>query len=292
MNGIKPVRTSLISCEITSVRSELLNGIKLKFCTSIILLVVPIVSYAVRVVSLAPNLTEIVLFLGRTNDIIGITRYCPKVKGAEIVGGMVDPDIEKVVALKPDVVLATTSGNRKETVELLRKFGLKVIVTSENTIDDVTNTICVVGRVLGVESVALRKAKGLMNRLNHLAKPLKKLKVMVVLSFPEVYAVGGNTFIDDVIRRAGGVNVFGDSKVPYPLVSFEKIVSVSPDVIIFPTDSDGLYHSAVSVFEKLKIPAVLNGRFYKVDPDMFTRPSPAVFDAVEELNKILIEASK
>ena len=249
------------------------------------------------IVSLSPTKTEIAFALGLEERIVGVTDYCnypPAVENIQKVGGFSDPNIEQIVALAPDLVLA--SSLHQEQVEKLEALGIPVMVLYARNMDDIYQGLELVGAATGNDAQAADLVHSMKARIeavqSRLADQDTKEPVRV---YHEVYSdplmsAGGNTIIHQVIILAGGENIFGHVSEDYPVVSAEAILESEPQVILFP-----LYHgTAEFMVEEMKqrpgwqqLPAVQNGRIYGVNDDIFSRPGPRVVDAVEMAAEIL-----
>ena len=191
-----------------------------------------------RVVSLAPNLTEIVFALGDGNHLAGDTDFCdypPEASQKPHVGGPVNPNLEEIVALMPDLVLATKSINRRETVNALDHIGLPVYVTDPHSVEEMIASVEHLGSALGVEKSATSLAEDLRSapfRSRSPARGAAPRRVLFVVWTDPLISVGRDTFIADALRRAGGRSVV-DTKAEWPHVSMEEIVRLQPEVLVF-----------------------------------------------------------
>jgi len=241
------------------------------------------------IVSLAPGITEMLYCLGLENKIAGVTTFCDWPAAAREktrIGGFTNPSIEKIVSLKPDLILATADGNRLETVQQLERLGLAVYVINPSDTQGVLNSILRIGEITGREEEARKLAGELQGRLDGLARrvnTLKKPRVFFQLGLEPIVTAGRGTLIDDVIGRAGGINVVGRSFAHYPRYSAEGIIGASPDVIVFaPMINDNKFEVVKRFWNNFpQVPAVKNGRIYPIDADLINRASPRIFDAIE-----------
>ena len=247
-----------------------------------------------RVVSLAPNLTEIVFALGDGDHLAGDTDFCdypPEAAQKPHVGGPVNPNLEEVVSLMPDVVLAT-SINRRETVSALDRLGLPVFVTDPHTVDEMIATVEHIGSALGTEKSAAVLAAELRDRLSDLHRRLAGVsarRVLFVVWTSPLISVGRETFIADALRQAGGRSVV-DTKAEWPNISLEEMVHLQPEVLVFASahagdtqhDIDGL--RARPGWRDLA--AMQHGDIVVVS-DAINRPAPRMVDAIEQLARAL-----
>ncbi len=190
-----------------------------------------------RVVSLAPNLTEIVFALGDGNRLAGDTDFCDYPAEAlqkPHVGGTINPNLEKIVSLMPDLVLAT-SINRRETVNALDRLGLPVFVTDPHSVEEMIATVEHVGDALGMQKNAAALAEDLRGRLAELDRRLAGAaprRVLFVVWTDPLISAGRDTFIADALRHAGARSVVETSE-EWPHVSLEEIVRLQPEYLFF-----------------------------------------------------------
>ncbi|CUT08362.1 iron complex transport system substrate-binding protein, partial [Candidatus Kryptonium thompsonii] len=192
-------------------------------------------SPAQRIVSLAPSITETLFFLGVGDRVVGVTRYCnfpPEAKSKTIVGGVIDPNYEVIVSLKPELIIMTVEGNTREAFEKLSNLGFKIFVTNPRNFDGIFKTIIDIGRLCGVESRANFLVDSLKKELERVKKVNSggtKPKIFAILSLNPLMTAGKNTFINEIIKNAGGINVGENLKQNYPIFSREEVLKVNPD---------------------------------------------------------------
>ena len=240
-----------------------------------------------RVVSLAPNLTEIVFLLGQEEKLAGVTRFCnypPRAAALPRVGGIVDPDVERIVAAGPDLVLCTTDGNPKERVRVLEEMGILCFAVGPQDMSAVFRTIERIGALLGVPERGRREADALRARAERVTRakldPLPR--VLFLVSTSPVIAAGNGTFLDELVRASGGTNAAGSYAGRYPRLSVEDLLATSPDVI-FIAAMTGVEGFSSSVSRWTEIPAFRNGDVVTLDGDLVTRPGPRMVDALEKV---------
>jgi iron complex transport system substrate-binding protein len=248
-----------------------------------------------RVVSLAPNLTEIVFALGDGNHLAGDTDYCdypPEAIQKAHVGGPVNPNLEVIVSLKPDLVLATKSINRRETVHALDHIGLPVYVTDPHSVEDMIASVEHLGSALGTEKSAATLVEDLRGRLSNLDRRLAgaaSRRVLFVVWTDPLISIGRGTFIADALRRAGGRSIV-DTKAEWPHVSLEEIVRLQPEVLVFASahaaDSQPDIDSLRALPGWRSLEAMQHGNIVVVS-DAINRPAPRMVDAIEVLARAL-----
>jgi iron complex transport system substrate-binding protein len=246
-----------------------------------------------RIVSLAPNITEILYALGLGDNIVGVTSFCDRPDDAKRkpkIGGMVNPSLEAIMAARPDIVIMTTDGNPAGLDERLNKLGIRTYILHERRLLGLPKEIIAFGRALEVEARAVSLA-GNMNRAfekirkGH-GKALQRKNVLFII-WPEPLIVAGfGTQIDDAIRLLGWNNIASDALGNYPKFSIEEVARRSPDVIIIGMAANMESFSA-RLLEKLHmLDAVKKGRVYYVGDDLY-RSGPRVVKGLQELADFL-----
>jgi len=248
-----------------------------------------------RIVSLAPIATENIYLLGFEEQTIGITLYCPQGKSPkEVIGTLLEPNLEKVVSLKPDIVFTSKEGNKKATVEKLRDLGLKVVVLDKVTdFDGICSNLMTVAKALNKEEYAkniINTAKAELGKLKN--SDYKQTVFMEIGSSPLITS-GKNTFINDIVNYAGAKNIFSSSNTRYPSINPEEVVLVNPDIIIILLmDSKDNYRKNYWLnFKNLK--AAKNNSVYCINPEIIANPTPLSFiNAVKEIKKLVDSTNK
>jgi iron complex transport system substrate-binding protein len=247
-----------------------------------------------RIVSLAPSITETLFALGLGNRLVGDSDYCdypPQAKMLPHVGGTQNPSLEAIVALKPDLVIGTDEANRRETVAQLERLGIPLYGVTAHTVDGTISSIEELGQALGWDFATQTLVDMLRARTEAvdrrvLGKP--RLKVLFVVQYRPLISVGKETFISDVIRRAGGISISDDLGSEWPRMGLEGVLSRSPDVILVPKTE--AFAPELDEFQNLPgwrdLGAVKNHRIYFVSESIM-HPSPRLIDALEEVANIL-----
>ncbi len=248
-----------------------------------------------RIISLAPSNTEILYALNLSDRVIGVTDYCnypPEAHEKQKVGGYSTVNIEKVVALKPDLVLASF-GNTESAIEHLRSLGLTVVALNPLTIDDVFENIELVGRVTGTEPEASALNEGLRQRIEAVTDKTAGLadrpSVAQVVWYDPIWVSGNNTFEDEVIRMAGGTNAFASTE-GWAIVGLEEFVVTDPEFVIV-NSGTGMGESSYDILQDYfeneprfrNVSAVQDGHVYTVDADIISRGGPRIVDALEQV---------
>jgi cobalamin transport system substrate-binding protein len=244
-----------------------------------------------RVVSLAPNLTEIIFALRDGDHLVGDTDFCDfpaEAMRKPHVGGPVNPNLEEIVSLNPDLVLATKSINRRETVNALERIGLPVYVTDPHSVEEMIASVEHLGSALGEEKAGAQMAEQLRARLTDLDRRLNGAaprRVLFVVWTDPLISVGRNTFIADALRRAGGRSVV-ETKAEWPHVSLEEMVRLQPEVLIFASAHAGDTRRDIDALRKRpgweSLAAMQQGNVVVIS-DAINRPAPRMVDAIERL---------
>lgn len=247
-----------------------------------------------RLISLAPSITETLYALGLGDQIVGDTDYCeypPEARKKPHVGALLNPSLEKIVALRPDLVLGIAEANRRETADQLERLGIPLYGLTAHGVEDTLRSIEDLGRVLGRETEARelverlrRRAEGVDNWVAGRPRP----KVLFVVWYRPLITAGPHTFIADVIRRAGGASLSDDLQGEWPRLNLEDALHRDPDVILFPRSE--AFSPGLEEFQQLPgwkdFRAVKNHQMYFIS-DTIVRPSPRLIDALEEVARIL-----
>lgn len=247
-----------------------------------------------RVVTLAPNLTETVYALGLEDRLAGDTNYCdtpPAAKSKPHVGDPQNPSLEAIVALHPDLVLATTSINRVETADALAHLGIPVYTSDAHTVRGMLDSIERMSDVMGATSQGAALVASLQERLDALQKRLADhplVHVLFVVWEDPLITIGQNTFIADALRFAGAESVVL-SKQNWPHLSMEEVIRLQPDYIVMtPNHNNGLDSTQSELADLRARPvwknllAVELGHVVVASDDAL-RPSPGLVDAIEQL---------
>ncbi|HWF12715.1 MAG TPA: cobalamin-binding protein [Candidatus Acidoferrales bacterium] len=248
-----------------------------------------------RIVSLAPNLTEIVFALGEGNHLAGDTDFCDYPAEAlqkPHIGGPVNPNLEEIVSLMPDLILASKSINRRESVNALDHIGLPVYVTDPHSVDGMITSVEHIGSAIGVEKSANMLTGNLRARLADLDRRISggaQRRVLFVVWTDPLISVGSDTFIADALRRAGGRSVV-DTRVEWPHVSMEEMVKLQPEFIVFASAHTGDARHDIETLRTRpgwkSLTAIQQGNIIVIS-DAINRPAPRMVDAIEQLARAL-----
>ncbi|MDY6971333.1 MAG: cobalamin-binding protein [Thermodesulfobacteriota bacterium] len=249
----------------------------------------------VRIVSLAPSLTEILYCLGLGDRIVGVSQfscYPPEATSKPRVGSYNDLNVERIITLDPDLAIGTVDGNREGEIRFLEQAGIPVYIVNPRNVIEAIVTIKTLGDLCGVGEKAEELSSRLNRRVNHIfekTKPLTRPLVFLQINLKPIMTVNRNTFHHDVIRLAGGENMAQDEPVTYPRISIEQVLLKNPDIIIISCmEQGGRFERAREKWLKWKdVPAVKQGRIHLVDSDLLDRPSPRIVQGLETVARLI-----
>ncbi len=243
-----------------------------------------------RIVSLTPSQTEILFAIGLGDKVVGDTAYCdypPEAAGKPKVGDM-NISTEKVVALKPDLVLAHSFLNRAE-IEKLKSLGIEVLATDPKTLDETISDIQDIGRATGADEAAELVAKNMENAIAEIENQPHKsgsTSAIVVIQTVPLWVAGPQTFVDEMIARSHGKNIAYDAKAgEFSQFSSETALARNPDVIVVTRAEDKSFFEKSSIWRKAN--AVKNDRVVVIDPDLIVRPGPRLVDGLKQMSEAL-----
>ena len=248
-----------------------------------------------RLISLAPNLTEILYALGLGDQVVGVTDHCnypPQASLKPKVGSYVHLNVEKIISLSPDLVVGTMDGNERYVLDLLEQAHVRVFFVNPRDVRQAIETISTIGLVCGVPEKARELSSALTLRVNRVVEatnPRKKPLVFLQIQIQPIMSVNRNTVHHDLIRLAGGDNMTADEPMTYPRISMEEVIRRKPEVILISSmERGGRFEKArLDWLQWTSIPAVQGARVYLIDSDLIDRPSPRVVDGLEIMAKLL-----
>jgi len=237
-----------------------------------------------RAVSLAPNLTEIIFAVDAGERLVGVTTFCnypEEAKNIRKVGDTLKPNIENIIALKPDVVFVTTASQLEAFTATLEKQNINVFVTNPNSLADIYRSIEKIGGVFGKTQQAEKLVGNLKERVKKIedkTKDAEKIKTFVQID-KSLYTIGRDSYITDLIEKAGGVSVTKDVPTAYPKISREKALALDPQAIILSESPDN--DEPNEAFANSE--AVKNKRVFRINSDILSRPAPRIIEALEQI---------
>jgi len=246
-----------------------------------------------RIISLAPSNTEILFALGLAERVVAVTDYCnypPEAKGKPSIGGFSTPNIEKVVALSPDLVLAT-SIHQKQVIPNIEQKGITVFALAPNTLDEVLEAIALAGKITGEEKEASKlvaemrtKIKAVTDKTSSLPE-VQNPKVFYITWHDPLMTAGAGTLHDELIQKAGGTNVAREL-TGYAGITLEAVIQANPEVMIagvgMGTGADAPLQFALTEPRLRNTDARQHNRVYAIDVDLAGRAGPRIVDALEQ----------
>ncbi len=253
--------------------------------------VVTIEKYPQRIISLSPAHTEILFALGLGDRVVGVSEYSdypPEAKAKPSVGAYDTPNIETIISMAPDLVLATEE--HEAEIAQLESRGIVTVGLKPTTVSEVLATITIIGQITGQDEAAARLVADMHQRIDAITEKTRsltdaqRLRVFYIIWHDPIWTVGSGTFHDELIRMAGGVNIAGNL-TGYVDISLEAVIAANPQVIIagvgMGTGVD-LPLQFVQTDDRLSgVDARINNRIYGANMDIVSRPGPRLVDALE-----------
>lgn len=244
-----------------------------------------------RIVSLAPSATEIICALGACRNIVGITRYDtypPEIATLPKVGGFVDPDIEAIVALKPDLVVAIPTSGGRSRIDALSRLGLTILILPAEHLDDLWICLTVLGDVLKKNQAAEQLATKLRLEMAALKQNQgTAVRALLVVGRRPLIAAGAGTYLDSLLSLLNASNVITRGGA-YPELDAEAVAALDPDVIVDVSMGDGEQFEAYwSKFPLIR--AVAQHRIRALNTDTVLRPGPRIIEGMNKLAQALRE---
>ncbi|GJQ64200.1 MAG: ABC transporter substrate-binding protein [Melioribacteraceae bacterium] len=247
-----------------------------------------------KIVTLAPNLTEIIYALGAGDRLVGNTKFCnypPEAVDIQNVGDLLTVNYELISAIKPDLIFITIEGNKKEVYDRLKQLGNKVFISNPRDYEGIKKTLSDIALITGKTHIAdslikvwdqdvekCRSANFYKNSLN----------VMFMVSANPVMLAGENTFVNEYLKMLGLKNIAVGVPMNYPLFSREKIYDIDPDFIFYPGMEKNVKENVVGLYpEWRELRVFREDNFITLDPDLFYRPGPRFTEALKELKNVI-----
>lgn len=254
-----------------------------------------------RIISLAPNVTEILYDLGLGPQVIAVSSFCNypvEVKAKPKIGGMSNPSLEAIVAMKPDMVILTDDGNPREIKQRLSHLHIRTYVFSAKRPADLPSEIRKLGKFLGVQSRADRSAARIERVIRQYRKKFQPVagialrKVLFVVQPEPLMVAGPGTAIDDVLKLLGLHNIAADAPIEYPRFSLEQVILQSPDIIFIGKGHDDMQAQSGRLLKKLHmLEAVKNKQVYYIGDPLF-RMGPRITEGIREMAGYINQSQK
>ena len=247
-----------------------------------------------RIISMAPSITEILFALGLNDEIVGVTEFCdyppqalekPKV-------GYTQPNLESIVALQPDLLLAPKSFMRVDLLQKLEQLKIPTFVLEPHTVEDIMAHIQMLGRMVGRSQEGNGQTAALRKHISILSQQLEGLPrptMLYVLNSEPLITVGPGSFIHHLIELAGGRNAAEEATSSYPRLTMEEVLRQNPDYLVFPVGRfEGIPQSEQDTWKRWNtLNAVKHNRLFQVQSDLLNRPGPRIIEGLKQLVNIL-----
>ncbi|MGA2401638.1 MAG: cobalamin-binding protein [Syntrophobacteraceae bacterium] len=248
-----------------------------------------------RVIALAPSIAELICSLGEQDRLVGVTQhseFTPTTRSLTQVGSFVHPDVERIVALKPDLCIAIKEGNPRDIVAKLESLEIPVYVINPCNLSGIMASLLELGQLMGAGQKAERLVKDMRNRIERVESSVAQTgvrpKVFFQISTAPIVSAGTDTFVNELITVAGGDNL-ARGPMRYPRFSLEQVLKLQPEVIIITSMLKD--QEAEQVRDEWNqwacIPAVRDHRVFLVDADLFDRPGFRLVEALELLSRLI-----
>lgn len=248
-----------------------------------------------RVVALIPSLTEIVFDLGKGDLLVGATQYArepPAAAELPRVGSYLHLDVERIIALRPDLCLAVRDGNPEHLIRRIEQLGIPVFALDSQDLPEIIASIRLMGGLLNAQERAAEIIREMRAKIDRVEKRIRNIQarpgVFFQIDANPMVSAGANTFIDRLITMAGGRNLAAGATT-YPRYSWEDILVMQPEVVIIASMAGGYTKEQLmgAWTGWPQIPAVKNGRVHVVDADLFDRPVPRLADGLVALADLI-----
>ena len=246
-----------------------------------------------RIVSLAPSVTETIFALGFGDRLAGVTTYCdypPEAKKIAKIGDFMNPSLEAVAAKRPDLVLGVSGATDPVKARELERLGLKLVLLPLQNHDDILKSIQVIAGMIGDPTAGKNLAAKISAQVDEVKKrvrPAPQRKVLLIVGYQPLIAVGGKNFIDELITLGGGANIAGNAAQPWLNLPDEYVVAQAPEVIIEAGMGSEREKSTKRWSDLRSVPAVRDGRIYPYPSDKILRPGPRFGEALGELARLI-----
>lgn len=256
--------------------------------------VVTVPTHPIKIISMAPSITETLYALEVDDRVVGVTDYCnypEEAKNKTSIGGFSTPNLEIIVSLEPDLIIAASYNEEK--IDLLESMNLTIVIILAYTLDEIIDNIDVIGDLVDARAKAAEVTGALRTKMNSITAKTGTLseseKIECYFEIWETPMVaGGGSFLDDMIEKAGGKNIFTNETLEWPVVSNEVVINSNPGVIFITAHSAPWYSMAVCDRTGYNvIDACKNNQIYICEDDIFLRTGPRIVDALENMTRYL-----
>ncbi|MCY3727747.1 MAG: cobalamin-binding protein [Nitrospira sp.] len=247
-----------------------------------------------RIVSLAPSITEMLFALGLDREIIGVTEFCnyPPAALDKPKVGYAQPNLESIVALEPELIVAPKSFLRVDLLNRLEQLKIPTVLLDAQTVEDILRHIQLLGRMVGRVPESLKVTETIRKQMTVLTDPLAgrpRPTLLFVINTDPLITVGPGSYIHQLIELAGARNAAEQAGTPYPRLSIEEVLRQNPEFLLFPTGQfEGIPQAEQDQWRRwTSLEAVKRNQFVHINSDILNRPGPRVIEALKALITIL-----
>ena len=245
----------------------------------------------IKVVSLAPSITSSLYLLDAQDGLVGVTNYCVA-KDKEIIGTMLEPNIEKIYSLGPDYVITTKEGNNPRLIDKLQSLKINTVVLGPDyKFGDIVNDFLRLAKIVEKENKAEEILSGVKSKIDSIREKLKgrkNIRVFLQLGENPLITIGKNSFLNEIITAAGGENIFQDINLGYLRVNKEEVMKRDPEIILIVPMEEGRAQESSSWPRLSSMRAVKENKVFVLEKDSFLKPTPVAFAQGLELFSVII----
>lgn len=247
-----------------------------------------------RIISLKPNITEILFELGAGNDVVGVTTYCDyptKVRKIPKVADYTRPFLERIIALRPDLVIGSEEESSRKSIEEIMRLGIEVKLFSFGSLDEIYRSILGIAEIIGrseTGELVVSNMKMELERLKGKWEGSKKRRVLIVWGRNPLIVGGEKTYLSEILPLIAAENIVKNEKIRYPHWGLEQVIISDPEVIVDLSAGMGESLGQERFWSGLKtLSAVKNKRIYFLDNNLFGRATPRMVESVEMLGGLI-----
>lgn len=242
---------------------------------------------AMRVISLAPHITELLFAAGGGSHVVGVVSYSDfpeEAKKIQQVGSNRELDLERIIALKPDLVVVWRHGSSERQIDVIKQLGVPMFHSEPQKLEDIADNVAKLGQLMGTDAVAAPAAADLRKRIGTLRS--RYANRPVVRTFYQVwdkplYTLNGKQIVSDALRLCGGENIFAKLNVTAPVVSIEGVLQENPEAIFGTAEKN---YGGVSLWKPYpNLMAVRNDNLFTIDGNLVNRAGPRMIAGAEQL---------
>lgn len=247
-----------------------------------------------RVVSLAPSITEMLFALGLDEQIVGVTDFCnfPVAAKSKSKVGYTNPNLESLVALRPELIVAPREFHRANVLAKLEELKIPVLLLEATSVESIFSHIHTLGRIFDRSTEAHAMTAAMRSRMAEISRRtehLPRIRVLYVINSQPLITVGPGSYIHQMIGLAGGLNIASEAKAPYPRLTMETVLQEDPEILLFPRGSvETVPRSEQEAWRRwTTVTAVRDNRLREVPADALNRPGPRVMEGLEALARAI-----